>query len=281
MPPGDFNSSLGTVGTAASMIPGLGTVGQIASIGSSIASMFGGGNEGPSFTTLHKEMVNDIMQKYPREVESLKMANLNPALAYGGFGKPVSNPVEPTPSFSPDYTNNRVNAAREASIALAQIDKLKADTAASESVAALNRAQAVRTNVQTQIDTNTAKIGESDVALRQYLDSIGRRYVEGEKMSADQNEAYLRQTYAKSDYQARIKLDQLANDAGYYNYPEMIGSEQGRQLIQSTALQQYSMPKASAEHDFYLTPFGKTVAPYLQSAESAVRTLGGVRNISR
>lgn len=275
-----WGSLIGTAAGAYAGGPSGSSVGG--AIGSAVDSVFGGGgNDGPSFTKLHEEMVNDIMQKYPREVQSLKMADLNPALAYGGFGKPVSNPVEPTPSYSPDYENNRANTALQASIALAQVDKLKADTQASESVAALNKATAVRTGIQAQIDANSAASSGLDLEVKQFLQGRGRFQTEESKMVADYDEAELRRQYAKSDAVTRDRLDRWAEDQGYGTFGSMLSEEQGRQTIQATALQQYSMPKASAEHDFYLTEFGKSIAPYLQSAESIAKTTGSVRNLGR
>ena len=263
------------IGTAAS---------GIGSMLGGISSLMGGGSDANKdarrmYTWQRQFQLDDIIKQDSRKVQSLELAGLNPALAYGGFGGPSTPIPSASPQFPPDYENNRVNSAREGLVAMAQIAKLKADTDASESVADLNRATAIRTGVQTQIDSANAGLSAIELQRQQYLRDIGQKFfVEGRELDARLAHSIYDQLKASNDTNSIWLLNRIANEHGFTNYDQAVGSVNFRRQFQDMVLQQYSMPKASAEHDFYLSTFGKSIAPYLNSAESISRT---VRPFSR
>ena len=216
----------------------------------------------------------DMENYHIRQIRSLTGAGLNPALAYGGFGgNSASAPVQSL-SHPPDYALNRLNSAREGMLAMAQVAKLKADTAASESVADLNRATAIRTGVQTQIDTANAGLASISLDKEKYLrDTYDSFDVAGKELTARKGLAILEQLKSSRQTDALWSVDRLAKELGFPSAAAGMESIKFRHAFQELVLQQFSMPKASAEHDFYSTAFGKSIAPYLNSAESISRSI--------
>lgn len=254
-------------------------------IAGAVSGLFGGGDDSNKarremwkWDTNWREYMDST--KHRRNIGDLESAGLNPALAYGGFGGgPGVAPGSSGPPQVEDEKLQDIASAREGSIAKATIDKLRADTAASQSVASLNEANAVKSAAETRLTLSNA--GQSEIELRKQevlRDVYDSFHAAGREVNARQAIAIYNQYRANNDYNSLNFLNDMARDYGHPNFETAVRNVEFRNALQALALQAYSMPKASAEHDFYLTPFGKNIAPYLNSAESMSRTIGpGIR----
>ena len=264
---------LGAMGTVGSFASGMGSL-----IGG-VSSMFGGGGDSghDARRMMRMQRANQLDDLYwgpTRTIQGLEKAGLNPALYYGGGAGNTQPMPSPSPVYPPDDKILRANSAREGMLATAQVAKLAADTEASKSVAELNRATAIRTDVQTQMDTANAGLAHINLDERKYLrDLYGSFDVKGRELSANDFENIYRKELAVRNVLSTSHMDKLAQDLGFPNFVTGSKNLAFRKEFQDLVLQQFSMPKASAEHDFYLTTFGKSIAPYLNSAESMSRSI--------
>lgn len=207
---------------------------------------------------------------HQREVKDLAAAGLNPMLSakLSGASSPAgSMPVVENSSTSAETAST--NAMNRALIA-AQIKT-------AESQAALNSAQAAKVVEETQQVHSESGLKAIDLEIATQLRDLGlSSKVASSRSEAEIGEFLVRRIRSSMDYNAQEELNTAARSRGFGSWEAMVKDVAYRQALIDYSISSAQLPKEQALGDFYKTPFGKEVAPYLSSAESIGRMVGGV-----
>lgn len=210
---------------------------------------------------------------HQREVADLKAAGLNPMLSAKLGG--ASSPGGSTATF-PDM-GATLNNATQATRVKAEIDKIKADTKTAESQAHLNEVMAIKQDAETRLTLSNAQRSEFEYKRVEYLQSeFDSWFVEGKELTARQAKATTDRLRESNDYNTIQFLNEYAVKQGYRNFDEAVNSQEFRNNIQNFMYNQLKFPQAHAMADFYRSPYGKEIAPYLSSAGGASDLIGTV-----
>ena len=207
---------------------------------------------------------------HQREVKDLAAAGLNPMLSakLSGASSPAgSMPVVENSSTSAETAST--NAMNRALIA-AQIKT-------AESQAALNSAQAAKVVEETQQVHSESGLKAIDLEIATQLRDLGlSSKVASSRSEAEIGEFLVRRIRSSMDYNALEELNTAARSRGFGSWEAMVKDVAYRQALMDYSISSAQLPKEQALGDFYKTPFGKEVAPYLSSAEAIGRMVGGV-----
>lgn len=226
-----------------------------------------------------EEMSNTAHQ---REVQDLMAAGLNPMLSAKLGG--ASSPGGSTASM-PDLgstLNNAMTVASNSAKQRAEVDLIKAQTTTAETQAALNQAAAVKTAADTAVSNQSAATAAFELERRQYLkDTFNEWWVQGRSLDTQDLQNTLKRYESNRDYNAVRALDQLAIRYGYSNFREAADSTAFLNDLKRYELTATQLPKARAEADFYNTPWGREIAPFINSASGGLDLLGSGLSIGR
>lgn len=202
---------------------------------------------------------------HQREVKDLIAAGLNPMLSarYGGAS---------TPSGSLAHVENSAESADKAWSAAATRKLINAQIVKEETQAQLNSASAAKASVEARAVASQAATSEHELERRVFLrDKYDAWHAEGKAVEAAWSESKLRQYLASMEWNSQVELNSMVKKYGYNSWQSAIEDTSMRQRLTDLILSQSRVPKARAEEDFYRTDFGKSIAPYMSSAESIAR----------
>lgn len=208
---------------------------------------------------------------YQRRVKDLAAAGLNPMLAYMGQGGGSGGAS--VPNLQQAKVENSAGSAARSGVDAANMDLIRANTATAETQAALNSATAAKVAAET--DNVKAQTGLNQYQLDvNVANKVAKIWSDTKDLEARTAKSLTDRLQSSNDYNTINYLNEYALKQGFRNFTEAMKSLEFRNSFQSNLLQSYQLPKASAEGDFYSTDFGKSVAPYLNSANSLANTAG-------
>lgn len=207
---------------------------------------------------------------HQREVKDLIAAGLNPMLSvnHGGASTPVGSLARVENTFSKGI---------ESQLASASMAKIRADTDASETQAALNRANALKVAQDTRYSAASAAQAEYQVRINDALDRSG--YSTAIPISESEARFWKAASAVESDKRGVGKwsmLDDMASRMGYNNYQTAMDAIAAKMANQVLRLKGLEIPKGVALSDFYKSGYGHDIAPYLNSASDAAAIGGSV-----
>lgn len=270
---------LETIGMANQAVSGIG------GIVSGLGSIFGGGND--SGHDMRRAMrlqrawqVSDRERQYTDTVTALAAANLNPALAYGGFGGNHPNMGEmPKPVYPQDEKFLRASTAREGMLASAQVEKLRADTLSSESQAALNTALATKARADTELSVHSAMESStradvnrtSQLVMEYTMQHLSAQtslsYVEASKVNQEIYNAMEQNKLIQANT-GNVKVDtalKIAQEA-QTRVLERKAKLEALKLDQEINFNILDLPRREADSRFWNSRYGMELAPYVNSA---------------
>ena len=207
---------------------------------------------------------------HQREVKDLAAAGLNPMLSARLFG--ASSPAGSMP-----VVENSSTSAETASTNAMNRALIAAQIKTAESQAALNSAQAAKVVEETQQVHSESGLKAIDLEIATQLRDLGlSSKVASSRSEAEIGEFLVRRIRSSMDYNAQEELNTAARSRGFGSWEAMVKDVAYRQALMDYSISSAQLPKEQALGDFYKTPFGKEVAPYLSSAESIGRMVGGV-----
>lgn len=234
------------------------------------------GNEDTNDTNIQLNKENRDWQErmsntaHQREVADLNAAGLNPMLSYRNNGAS-------TPPTQPATVTNSAAAGVNSALAHAQVEQMQAQTKTAETQAALNAAEALKTNAETRLTTSSAATSEYELSRKQYLrDNFDEWFTAGKALDASQAESLFKQAKASNDQNTVTYLIDIARKHGFRNMDEAFADMDFRQLMQDYALQSLQFPEARSMANMWKSPFGQSIAPYVHSAASLGGSVGGV-----
>lgn len=216
---------------------------------SAIGSLFGGSSansaraeEARKQRRWEERMSNTAHQ---REVADYQKAGLNPAMAYNRGG--ASTPSASLPNIQ-DTITPAINTGLAAATQRAQVLKTLAETN--------------QINAESKARVDLLKANALIGASRQSMTALDS-------------------TLAQNTFEERQK----AIRAGFKYATESV--DPSLKLLQSNvdltaaraAAEQYGLPQAKAMADFWKSPYGRKIAPYINSAKDASGLLGNIRDL--
>ncbi|AXH73742.1 MAG: hypothetical protein [Microviridae sp.] len=200
-------------------------------------------------------------------MQDYKNAGLNPALAYNSG--PINMPNLSTPNLqnSGAAAAQGMQSGQSAAIAAAQIDKLKSDTS-------LSNAQALKVQTDTRLTDAQARSAEYQADLNDFMRATGSFNLAHEDINARTLRAQYDSLESANNIDALQHLNSFAQSLGFNNFKTALGSQDFIQQLQdykaqaqSMSLQGLNFPEAQANAAFYKSDFGKSIAPYIHSAQ--------------
>jgi hypothetical protein len=264
-----FSSAASSVGSALGSITGNGWLSAGSNLLGALGSYAGGQSANAASLASTREQM-DFQERmratqYQTAVEDLKKAGLNPMLAYsqGGAGTPSGSSYRAVDAATP-----AINTALQGKLNAATIDKLNADTAASESIATLNNAQAAKTAVDTRLSTANAGSAEIEFQKSQYLrDKFDSFFTAGKELDARKAKAIYESFASSRDWNTLHYLDEFAAKQGFRNFDTALSSTDFLRSLTRLKYDKFQLNEASALSDFYGSKFGHDFAPYMSSAK--------------
>ena len=205
---------------------------------------------------------------HQREVADLKAAGLNPMLSgMGGSGAS-------SPAGTMAKVENSAASASQGVLNVASSRLLKAQTATAETQAGLNAAQTAKTVEEARraaADANVAEFESKSVGL------LGDREIDSRTKEIDARfaRAVTARFRESNDFNSIQALNEEARKAGYPTIDAAMVSNEFRQKVNDLYQSKLLNAEKESFSDMYKTEYGKSVAPYVNSASNAVGAAAG------
>lgn len=211
---------------------------------------------------------------HQREVKDLNDAGLNPMLS-------LKNGGATTPAGAQAHVeNSAASASRNLSEATSR-RLMQAQIENQESAAALNSANAAKSAVEARAISAQAGLSENEIERRKYHQSNDSWSREVQRDIYELSRSGHATTLSERETEVKYDLDKLARKYGFRSIEAAMADQEYRSAAAHIMSQNFGHSRESAVSEFYKTDFGKSIAPYLSSAESLGRIVRDVspRNI--
>jgi hypothetical protein len=211
---------------------------------------------------------------HQREVKDLNDAGLNPMLS-------LKNGGASTPAGAQAHVeNSAASASRNLSDATSR-RLMQAQIENQESATALNSANAAKSAVEARAVAANAGLSENELARREYHKSNDSWSREVQRDIYELTRSGHATTLSERETEVKYDLDKLARKYGFRSIEAAMHNQEYLSAAAHIMSQNYGHSQQSAMSEFYKTEFGKSVAPYLHSAESLGRIVSDVSRAAR